>query len=407
MLRSLVGSEMCIRDRSTGSWSLNDMKGGRGRGRTDVRSMLRAANSIRGRGGGKGFVKATPKPVDPEDPRVLQEAPRSHQEPASQSTQEVQPVVVPSIPRAVAPTEPPKMATFTAPVRKQTPSELAASAQAAAAKAAAVVRAAARRQELSRRPNKLARVAITPEEMAEMPLGDLIRHAVTGPGMRQSCSKSELADLRRASRTPVYGYQNTPESEAEREKALAQRTLAPQVRIVDGQMVIEEQSTVHIANNFTGVRTIDSGSGRAISSWSYSGNQTSARWGQDETDRFFQALGQCGTDFTLMESFFPKPDRRTRRQLHAKFKREERLHPHLIELALKQNVPLDHQALDGFDPAAALAAQAEGEAAEACLLYTSDAADEEDSVDLGGRRIIKKKKETFAGSGRITVTKVE
>ena len=27
----------------------------------------------------------------------------------------------------------------------------------------------------------------------------------------------------------------------------------------------------------------------------------------------------------------------------------------------------------------------------ACLLYTSDAADEEDSVDLGGRRIIKKR----------------
>eukprot|EP00656_Telonema_subtile_P021134 TRINITY_DN22176_c0_g1_i1.p2 TRINITY_DN22176_c0_g1~~TRINITY_DN22176_c0_g1_i1.p2 ORF type:complete len:108 (-),score=32.62 TRINITY_DN22176_c0_g1_i1:5-328(-) len=29
-----------------------------------------------------------------------------------------------------------------------------------------------------------------------------------------------------------------------------------------------------------------------------------------------------------------------------------------------------------------------------CLLYTSDAADEEDSVDLGGRRIIDKKKES-------------
>ena len=29
---------------------------------------------------------------------------------------------------------------------------------------------------------------------------------------------------------------------------------------------------------------------------------------------------------------------------------------------------------------------------QTCLLYTSDAADEEDSVDLGGRRIIKKKK---------------
>ena len=29
---------------------------------------------------------------------------------------------------------------------------------------------------------------------------------------------------------------------------------------------------------------------------------------------------------------------------------------------------------------------------EACLLYTSDAADERSSVDLGGRRMIKKKK---------------
>src|SRR5665648_1202167 len=31
------------------------------------------------------------------------------------------------------------------------------------------------------------------------------------------------------------------------------------------------------------------------------------------------------------------------------------------------------------------------ESTVSCLLYTSDAADEEDSVDLGGRRIIKKK----------------
>eukprot|EP00658_Telonema_sp_P-2_P004207 TRINITY_DN1157_c0_g1_i14.p2 TRINITY_DN1157_c0_g1~~TRINITY_DN1157_c0_g1_i14.p2 ORF type:complete len:132 (+),score=28.12 TRINITY_DN1157_c0_g1_i14:391-786(+) len=33
-----------------------------------------------------------------------------------------------------------------------------------------------------------------------------------------------------------------------------------------------------------------------------------------------------------------------------------------------------------------------GSGGNTCLLYTSDAADEEDSVDLGGRRIIKKKK---------------
>ena len=36
--------------------------------------------------------------------------------------------------------------------------------------------------------------------------------------------------------------------------------------------------------------------------------------------------------------------------------------------------------------------QAEIDQMKACLLYTSDAADERSSVDLGGRRIIKKKK---------------
>ena len=44
----------------------------------------------------------------------------------------------------------------------------------------------------------------------------------------------------------------------------------------------------------------------------------------------------------------------------------------------------------------ALLAAIEAEVAEVqgmpCLLYTSDAADERSSVDLGGRRIIKKKK---------------
>ena len=38
-----------------------------------------------------------------------------------------------------------------------------------------------------------------------------------------------------------------------------------------------------------------------------------------------------------------------------------------------------------------LATVASGVAAGSCLLYTSDAADERSSVDLGGRRIIKKK----------------
>ena len=40
-----------------------------------------------------------------------------------------------------------------------------------------------------------------------------------------------------------------------------------------------------------------------------------------------------------------------------------------------------------------------------CLLYTSDAADERSSVDLGGRRIIKKKKRWTLGGSIILTTK--
>ena len=42
-----------------------------------------------------------------------------------------------------------------------------------------------------------------------------------------------------------------------------------------------------------------------------------------------------------------------------------------------------------------------------CLLYTSDAADERSSVDLGGRRIIKKKKRINKDGSEIsTKTKI-
>ena len=58
-----------------------------------------------------------------------------------------------------------------------------------------------------------------------------------------------------------------------------------------------------------------------------------------------------------------------------------------------------HQTVIGFpgvsvagrEPQAACDAMEVGVHHQGCLLYTSDAADERSSVDLGGRRIIKKK----------------
>ena len=54
--------------------------------------------------------------------------------------------------------------------------------------------------------------------------------------------------------------------------------------------------------------------------------------------------------------------------------RDDRILGHVLEVAPTQRRTLDVDAR-----------------AKDCLLYTSDAADERSSVDLGGRRIIKKK----------------
>ena len=52
-----------------------------------------------------------------------------------------------------------------------------------------------------------------------------------------------------------------------------------------------------------------------------------------------------------------------------------------------------------------IALVAAGAAVWGCLLYTSDAADERSSVDLGGRRIIKKKKRESNRGRRYHVNK--
>ena len=54
-----------------------------------------------------------------------------------------------------------------------------------------------------------------------------------------------------------------------------------------------------------------------------------------------------------------------------------------------------------FDLPAAQSQPHGGGAHYRCLLYTSDAADERSSVDLGGRRIIKKKNNTELGGSSL------
>ena len=70
---------------------------------------------------------------------------------------------------------------------------------------------------------------------------------------------------------------------------------------------------------------------------------------------------------------------------------EWQLGGHLVERLDHQHL-LAHPHGYALGPAAGDVGQREGVDELTCLLYTSDAADERSSVDLGGRRIIKQKK---------------
>uniref|UniRef100_A0A0X3PZP5 Transcription factor TFIIIB component B'' Myb domain-containing protein n=2 Tax=Schistocephalus solidus TaxID=70667 RepID=A0A0X3PZP5_SCHSO len=114
---------------------------------------------------------------------------------------------------------------------------------------------------------------------------------------------------------------------------------APQVRIdADGNIVLDETSLeVQRPDPLQGQARRHVAEETGIYFTSYSSFRRprpgrGSRWNSRENTRFYRALSTIGTDFYCMTKLFPK---RTRSQLLKKYKQEERLHPHLVNEALK------------------------------------------------------------------------
>jgi len=125
----------------------------------------------------------------------------------------------------------------------------------------------------------------------------------------------------------------------------------PAVQIVDGEIVLQESSMILHGNvkppteddeEYQVVEEEDQlgGIGSTYTSFSKKRN-ISVRWTAQETEIFYKALRQVGTDFTTMESFF---DGRTQKTLKRKYKFEMTKNPALVEAALnpsaRKNVDL-------------------------------------------------------------------
>ena len=74
-------------------------------------------------------------------------------------------------------------------------------------------------------------------------------------------------------------------------------------------------------------------------------------WSEDETDRFYDALKNWGTDFMIISQLFPP---KTRAQIKKKFNREERLDPERVNAALLGKDPVRAMDLNAYALAANL-----------------------------------------------------
>ncbi|KAL3804524.1 hypothetical protein HJC23_002563 [Cyclotella cryptica] len=133
-------------------------------------------------------------------------------------------------------------------------------------------------------------------------------------------------------------------------------TDAPQVEIIDGEIVVRHSSLMPDPQHRTPTSLIDEEFGTAIiedesssslgiiqakhDSYLTNPRTRPSRWSVDETKAFYRALRQCGTDLSMMQIFLPN---RTRGQLKNKLKSESRKHPKLVDMALdpKSRVKLD------------------------------------------------------------------
>ncbi|XP_060973524.1 transcription factor TFIIIB component B'' isoform X1 [Cannabis sativa] len=85
----------------------------------------------------------------------------------------------------------------------------------------------------------------------------------------------------------------------------------------------------------------------------------STRWSKNDTELFYEAVQQIGTDFSIIQQLFPN---RTRKQLKMKFKKEERQHPLRLSDSLN-NRSKDHSHFESvIKRLQELAAQAKQEA---------------------------------------------
>ncbi|KAM0746376.1 hypothetical protein T439DRAFT_294088 [Meredithblackwellia eburnea MCA 4105] len=124
---------------------------------------------------------------------------------------------------------------------------------------------------------------------------------------------------------------------------LVESQYAPQMRIVDGQLVIDDSSLEidrHGMDEYNGTREVieETAKDRMVNSSTWAKRTRVEKWAPEETALFFDCLSQFGTDFEMIAGLFPM---RSRKQIKAKFNKEDKLNSQRITQALKRRKDID------------------------------------------------------------------
>ncbi|WFD42583.1 hypothetical protein MPSI1_001229 [Malassezia psittaci] len=170
--------------------------------------------------------------------------------------------------------------------------------------------------------------------------------------MKHDQDESPTPDIIKESGTPVPAIDHLPqepnEEQSESEKFRESR-FAVQTRIVDGKIVLDERSLfanyrdeeqqAHEQRNW---EVVDEREGdQFVNSASRSKQRRTQRWSEEETERFFQAISQWGTDFEIITRLFPQ---RTRREIKSKWSKESRQNPKRLDDAFTRRTAVDLKA---------------------------------------------------------------
>ncbi|CAO1633776.1 unnamed protein product [Sympodiomycopsis kandeliae] len=118
---------------------------------------------------------------------------------------------------------------------------------------------------------------------------------------------------------------------------------APQMRMVDGKMVLDESSLQ--IDRSGGPEIIDEDeifeeepTHKFVNTFTSSKREKVARWNEKETLEFFRAVSMWGTDFEMISRMFTN---RTRKQIKAKWTKEERTNTAKLNEAFNKKTPVN------------------------------------------------------------------